>query len=261
MERWNDGEWNRLPIIPAVACDSTPQGLSAMPTAGASRRTLPSDKPMSSAQYTCRIECDDQTWSLPVASLLLALAAVLVLPFDSLSSWFQYDRTAVNAGQLWRLLTCQLTHWSWDHLFWDAAALLFLGWVLERQDRRSLLTCLGLTAVLIPAVVHICLPDLATYRGLSGIDSAVFVLLAVRLFRRFHADGDRLWAWACVVMLAAFTAKVGFELISGGTLFVDSASSGMLPVPLVHVVGGFLGAGCGWFGVWEDHPRNGRDWD
>ena len=219
-----------------------------LPTDGASRRTLPFDKPMSTAQYTCRIESKDETWSLPVASLLLTLAAVLVLPFDSLSSWFQYDRTAVNGGQLWRLLTCQLTHWSWDHLFWDAAALLFLGWVLERQDRRSLLTCLGLSVVLIPAVVHICLPDLATYRGLSGIDSAVFVLLAVTLLRRFRADGDRLWTWACVIMLAGFVGKVGFELVSGGTLFVDSAGSGMLPVPLVHVVGGILGAGCGWFG-------------
>ncbi|MHB8902511.1 MAG: rhombosortase, partial [Thermoguttaceae bacterium] len=153
-----------------------------------SRRTLPSDKPMSTAQSTCRVESGNPTWSLPVASLLVTLAAVLVLPFDSLAGWLQYDRTAVNGGQVWRLLTCQLTHWSWDHLFWDAAALLFLGWVLERQDRRSLLICLGLSVVLIPAVVHIGLPDLATYRGLSGIDSAVFVLLAVTLLRRFRAD-------------------------------------------------------------------------
>ncbi len=200
---------------------------------------------MSTAYITQRTTTGSSTLQLPIVSLALVAAAVAIMPFDTLSSWLQYDRAAVNSGQLWRLLTCQFTHWSWDHLFWDAAALLFLGWVLEREDRRSLLVCLGLSAVLIPAVVHFGLPDLATYRGLSGIDSAVFVLLAVTLLRKCYADGDRLWTWACVAMLVGFSAKIGFELVSGGTLFVDSEASRMLPVPLVHVVGGVLGACCG----------------
>ncbi len=189
---------------------------------------------------------DAESWlQLPAISLILVATAVSAMPCDWLTTWLQYDRAAVDGGQLWRLLTCQLTHWSWDHLFWDTAALLFLGWVLEREDRRSLLICLGLSIVLIPAVVHFGLPELATYRGLSGIDSAVFVLLAVTLFCKCQADGDRLWTWACVAMLAGFTAKVGFEVLSGGTLFVDSEAARMLPVPLVHVVGGVLGACCG----------------
>lgn len=202
---------------------------------------------MSTAACTCRTGSDDPAWRFPGFSLILVAAAVVTMPFDSVTSWLQYDRAAVDGGQLWRLVTCQLTHWSWDHLFWDAAALLFLGWVLEGEDRRSFLVCLCLSAVLIPAVVHFAIPELATYRGLSGIDSAVFVLLAVTLFRKCRADGDRVWTWACVAMLVGFTAKIGFECVSGGTLFVDSEASGMLPVPLVHVVGGVLGTGCGWF--------------
>lgn len=200
---------------------------------------------MSTAYLTQRTTTDPTALWLPSVSLILVAAALAVMPFDTLASWLQYDRVAVDGGQLWRLLTCQFTHWSWDHLFWDAAALVFLGWVLEREERRSLLVCLGLSAVLIPAVVHFGLPELATYRGLSGIDSALFVLLAVTLLRKCYADGDRLWTWACVAMLVGFTAKIGFELISGGTLFVDSEAAQMLPVPLVHVVGGLLGACCG----------------
>ena len=203
---------------------------------------------MSTAYLPERTTTDASASWLPSVSLILVAVAVTIMPFDTLASWLQYDRAAVDGGQLWRLLTCQFTHWSWDHLFWDAAALLFLGWVLEREDHRSLLVCLGLSAVLIPTVVHFGLPDLATYRGLSGIDSAVFVLLAVTLLRRCYADGDRLWTWACVAMLVGFAAKVGFELISGGTLFVDSEASRMQPVPLAHVVGGMLGASCGWIG-------------
>lgn len=210
---------------------------------------------MSTAACTCRIENNDQEWSLPIASLILALTAIFVLPFDSLSCWLQYDRAAVDGGQIWRLFTCQLTHWSWDHLFWDTASLLFLGWILECEDRRSLLICLGLSTVLIPAVVHFYLSEMATYRGLSGIDSALFVLLAVTLFRKFRADGDRHWTWASMLMLAAFTGKVAFEFVSTSTLFVDSEGSGILPVPFVHVVGGMLGAGCGWFGNRREDSR------
>ena len=186
------------------------------------------------------------TTRLPWISLALVTTALAVMPLEGMTAWLQYDRAAVDGGELWRLLTCQLTHWSWEHLFWDAAALLFLGWVLEREALRSMLICLGLSAILIPAVVHFGLPELTTYRGLSGIDSAVFVLLAVTLFRTCQADGDRLWTWACVATLTGFTAKVGFEFLSGGTLFVDAQAARMLPVPLVHVVGGVLGAACGW---------------
>ena len=201
---------------------------------------------MPTTNPTQRKTTDPSASRVPWISLTLVAAALAVMPFDQWTAWLQYDRTAVGDGQLWRLITCQFTHCSWDHLFWDAAALLFLGWVLEKENRRSMIICLGLSAVLIPAVVHFGLPDLATYRGLSGIDSAVFVLLAVTLLRKCCADGDRLWTCACVAMLVGFSAKVGFELLSGGTLFVDAQTSHMLPVPLVHVVGGVLGAACGW---------------
>ncbi len=214
---------------------------------------------MSTAECTHRIEDRGQTHDLPLVSLLLAVAAIVVLPMASVSGWLQYDRAAVDGGQLWRLVTCQLTHWSWDHLLWDVAALVGLGWVLERDDRRSMLICLGLSIVLIPAVVHFGLPEMATYRGLSGIDSAVFVLLAVTLFRRCYADGDRFWTWACVAMLVGFAAKIGFEMVSGGTLFVDAAASRMQPVPLAHVVGGMVGGACGWLAPRADMPATTPD--
>ena len=200
---------------------------------------------MATVELTCRPAQQEAIGPMPVVSLALVAVATMAMPLESLVAWLQYDRAAVEAGQLWRLLTCQLAHWSWDHLFWDAAALLFLGWILERDDRRVLLCCIGLSAVLIPLVVHLGLPELATYRGLSGLDSAVFVLLAVTLFRKCRAEGDRLWAWGCVAMLLAFAVKVGYEVVSGGALFVDSDAAGMLPVPLVHVVGGVVGLACG----------------
>jgi hypothetical protein len=49
--------------------------------------------------------------------------------------------------------------------------------------------------------------------------------------------------------MALLTAKIGFEAVTGATLFVDSrfvdsSRGGFQPLPLAHVVGGLCGAAC-----------------
>ena len=191
---------------------------------------------------------------LPGASLLIALFTVAIWWFAPISDHLQYDRSAIAAGQLWRIVTCHLTHWSLDHLFWDLAAFIVLGAICELNSRVRFLTCVALSAVLIPLATWIVMPELATYRGLSGIDSAVFALVAVTLLRDATANKD----WACSLTVGTicigFVAKIVFEVITGGTLFVDSAAAQMIPVPLAHVVGAIVGA----IGAVFDGSKRGR---
>src|SRR5262249_17256841 len=107
------------------------------------------------------------------ASLLLALAAVLVfISGRSVASALEVDRTAIFAGQWYRLLTCHFTHWNADHLFWDVSMFAALGFVCEQRDRRAfLLTTLG-SALLVGLAVLVMCPEMNVYRGLSGMDSA-----------------------------------------------------------------------------------------
>ena len=193
------------------------------------------------------------TGHLPGVSLVLVAAACLVMAFPSLADRLQYDRSAVVQGQWWRIATCHLTHWSFDHLFWDVTALLFLGFVIERDKRRRLLTCMGLSAVLIPLAVGAWLPELSTYRGLSGIDSAVFMLLATTLLGDSWDRRD--WGWTLVStgVMAGFVAKTGFEFVTGTTLFVDATAAEMLPVPLAHVIGAGIGVLSGV--QWKPRPQ------
>jgi hypothetical protein len=86
---------------------------------------------------------------------------------------------------------------------------------------------------------------MATYRGLSGIDSALFALLAVRVGRQSLSEKDWLKLSIAGIIAGGFAAKVGFEFVTGATLFVDSTAAGMTPVPLAHVVGGLVGIVCG----------------
>ncbi len=196
-------------------------------------------------QTTFRSNLKSAARHLPTISLVVVAAACLVMAFPSLADWLQYDRSAVAHGELWRIVTCHLTHWSFEHLFWDVTALLFLGFVIEKDNRRRFLTCLGLSAVLIPLVVHAWIPELSTYRGLSGIDSAVFMLLAVTLLADSWSQRDCGWTLVCTAVIAGFAAKTAFEFTTGATFFVDSTAAQMLPVPLAHVVGAGIGVLCG----------------
>ena len=174
------------------------------------------------------------------ASLLLTAAAALVYPAPGLSALLEYDRLALHGGELWRLLTCHWTHVSFEHLLWDALTFLFLGAACERRNRPRFLAAVVCSAIVIPLSVRLALPGLRYYRGLSGIDSALFALLAV-LFLREKAQSRGLRRSVVVIFFTAFLGKIGFEAITGMTVFVDNAGTGMVPVPLAHLVGAAAG--------------------
>src|SRR5262249_26428433 len=97
------------------------------------------------------------------------------------------------------------------------------------------------SAVAISAALWIGAPGISQYRGLSGIDSALFVLAALMLLNQLRQTERRLGASLVVAGLIGFVAKVGFEFATGITLFVDSSAAAFQPLPSVHLVGGLVG--------------------
>jgi rhomboid family GlyGly-CTERM serine protease len=175
----------------------------------------------------------------------LVIFAVAVSAWPGCAEWLQYNRDAIARLELWRLLTSHFTHWSGDHLFWDALAFAVLGWLCERNGLGSFLRCVGVSAFLIPLTLWFALPQMTTYRGLSGIDSALFALLATRVVREAACEKNGLKLGVAGIVSVGFAAKVAFELSTGTTLFVDTAARGLIPVPLAHVIGGIVGIACG----------------
>jgi rhomboid family GlyGly-CTERM serine protease len=179
-------------------------------------------------------------WSvLPVA---IVAAACLAAASPALTQAWQFDRAAVAAGELWRLLTGHLTHWSLNHLFWDAATFLGLSLACIRWRHRRTLACILSSAVAISATVLVAHPELHTYRGLSGIDTALFILLAVNLWQSARLTGDRALAAVVFAALAGFAGKTSYELLTGGTLFVDVANAPFIPLASAHAMGALIGA-------------------
>jgi hypothetical protein len=93
----------------------------------------------------------------------------------------------------------------------------------------------------ISIAVLFLLPEMGIYRGLSGLDSAFFSLLAVTILRQKLSERNWLWVGIVGLVFLGFLGKTAYELATGLTLFVDSHAAGMVPVPLAHVAGAAVG--------------------
>jgi rhomboid family GlyGly-CTERM serine protease len=203
---------------------------------------------------------------ITVTLAALSAAAALV-PARAL----EYDRARVAAGEVWRLLTGQMVHWTPRMAAYDLGMLLGLGvWLEVRGDRRHAAAALALGGALTALAVHTLSPGLLVYRGSSGVASALFVLAAVRVGIAESSDPrSRTLAIPAILAVALFLAKALFESLAGQTLFAGPLPPGVRVVPLVHLLGGLCGlAGAGkprWtcgfpgFGRWASaHGRAGR---
>jgi len=195
---------------------------------------------------------------LPVVSLLLVFLAVPATLLEPVAQVLQFDRSAFAAGEVWRLLSCHLTHWSFDHLLWDVVALAVLGLLCEPTGRRRFVGCLLASAVAIPLCVGIFETEIQTYRGLSGLDSAVFILLAVTILGEAWERRNWITVTGTLLVLLGFCGKIGFELATGATLFVDSQAAEMIPLPLSHLVGAAVGCLFGLLGRNSTRPTKDR---
>ena len=139
-----------------------------------------------------------------------------------------------------RLVSCHALHWSWNHLVWDLLMFLVLGAMCEHRNRKQYMAYLCAASMIIPLVVIACHPNLSTYRGLSGIDSGLFSLLAMNRMLDGWRKKDTSEAMLFAACLACLTGKISIEMLRGGNLFVSDAS--FVPVPVAHLAGALIGA-------------------
>jgi len=87
----------------------------------------------------------------------------------------------------------------------------------------------------------IFIPAMSSYRGLSGIDSALFVLLVAGVLKERLQDKSYPAMLVAGFTLLLLAGKILFEMVTGDTLFVSSTDAGFVPVPLAHAIGGICG--------------------
>ncbi|HET6250188.1 MAG TPA: rhombosortase [Tepidisphaeraceae bacterium] len=180
----------------------------------------------------------------PFITSIGMLAATALAFSQRASQWLQFDRSAISRGQVWRLLTCHFTHWSPAHAFWSILAFLILAAICEAQNRRRTAIVIVGSAIAISLAIFVFRPSLLFYRGLSGVDSALYALAAIHLLR---ANTDWLMRMAVVGGLLGFAGKIFYEAHTGQLLFADSGG-GLVPLPAAHAVGFAIGIFGGKYG-------------
>jgi len=179
-------------------------------------------------------------YNFPILTVLFCLLAVSTTLSSQMTSLMQFNRSAIMEGEIWRIFTGHLTHWSLSHLFWDILVFLVLAGTIEGFSRRRFLTCFASASLIISLLVFTFLPEMTFYRGLSGIDSGLFMMLLVMLYRKNASEHDLLHKIPYFLLGILFIAKTVFELATAQAFFVQSSDL-FIPVPLAHLGGAFTG--------------------
>ena len=175
------------------------------------------------------------SWTILIASFTLVLHFM-----PSIAPIFHLELKEPSHLFSHRILSCHALHWSWNHLAWDLLMFTVLGAICEGIDRFKYVTYLVLSAILIPNVVVACHADLSTYRGLSGLDSGLFAMLAVDRILESKRRRDQGGVIIFSVCLTCLAIKMASETYYGGNLFVSDSS--FVPVPVSHLTGAVVGA-------------------
>lgn len=175
------------------------------------------------------------------ASLLAGCIACLAFFIPAVSSHLQYDRDRIGAGEIWRLFTSHWTHWSAEHLFWDLAVfVVFFLWSLRIHARYTWIL-LGSASLIIPCGIYWLLPGMSYYRGLSGLDTALFVFVVMHWMRIMKQRDDRAGRILILFTLAGLGLKIALEAITGEAVCVTNMAPHVMVVPLAHVIGVLIG--------------------
>ncbi|OFA01811.1 rhomboid family intramembrane serine protease [Duganella sp. HH101] len=125
----------------------------------------------------------------------------------------EFDRHALLAGQLWRLWTGHLVHYTPQHALIDFAVVLAAAVIVVQLSatpaigmrRLALALCLG--APFISAGMLLIAPGCVSYRGASGIAAMLVVMAGGALWPR----AARSVRAALLLMAATLLAKIGAE--------------------------------------------------
>lgn len=112
--------------------------------------------------------------------------------------------------------------------------------------------CVAAAAAVISVWLWAMRPELAHYRGLSGIDSALLFVVGIFLLRCAVGSRDRPTALAAAGLLVAVSLKSLLEMVARSPLVVADGTS-FTPILQTHWLGGAAGIVVALFRLTKDH--------
>ena len=176
---------------------------------------------------------------LPVLTLLFLALCFLGTISPQLRHLWILDRDALGQGELWRIFSCHLVHFSPTHLFYNLLVFACAGWLVEKQSRFLFLLLYLLTAGAVSAALLWLYPNMGYYGGLSGVVCG-FLLYSALLLREQPGP----WQRAGWLLLIALPLKVGLEFWAQGSILPYPDEQDFVTMPLSHLAGMAAAIAC-----------------
>ena len=175
---------------------------------------------------------------LPLATGAVALACgVLVFAPASLIDGLAYDRQAIISGEIWRLWSAHLVHFSAQQALLDVVVFFIAGSIAEKNiGVRRMAIALALGAPCIALGLLLAVPGLSHYRGASGIAMMVALLAGAALW-----SGGALNRVLLALLAFCVAIKTAFEAFG-----ISAPLAGLPPDVVVAWQAHVLGAGIAW---------------
>ncbi len=169
-------------------------------------------------------------WWIPLLISLVSIA----LQALGLDTTLRYSREGVEQGQLWLLLTGNLVHLGWSHLWLNLAGLVMVWWFFDTEFTVvEWLWVLVISALFVTLGLYLFDPHLIWYVGLSGLLHGLFIAGGIRLLGR-----DTRFA---ILLLLLFAAKLSWEQLVGSLPGTSDMAGG--PVVVNAHLYGAIGGG------------------
>jgi len=178
-----------------------------------------------------------QFFLLPIG--IAMLSAGCTFGGYTLAQMLRYDRDAILAGQLWRLLTGHLVHLGGSHLAMNLVGLALIWMLFGRlMSTAAWLATLLTSALTVSLGLLIFNPGLMWYVGLSGVLHGMFLAGAIlSIVSGYRAE---------ILLLGFIVAKLAWEQwvgplpgsaeVAGGDVVVDAHLYGAIAGVVVAFV-------------------------
>ena len=174
---------------------------------------------------------------LPLCTLCVAAAALLATLPSAVAEFLIYDRNAIGSGEIWRLLSGHLVHFTSSHLLMDLFAFVVSGSLIEHERRGDCGWLYLSMGAAISGALWSLDPLLDRFGGLSGLAYGNVAFLALLVLHRRKSGGV-----LPAVLLAALSLKLFIDLLYSVGPPAGFVSQPFATVPLAHLTGVLVAA-------------------
>lgn len=188
---------------------------------------------------------------IPVFTIAVALASLLASILPELSSLLIFDRSAILRGEIWRIFTCHVVHFSVPHLIYNLLVFIVSGYIIEKNNFRQFGWFCFWLASAISISLFVFKPNMVYYGGLSGVACGSLYYLAL-----VGIKNGRPWQSICQLIVLFVPVKIAIEIYNSASILPYWEQQSFVPMHTSHIVGCTVAMLFYLFKLKEKHSSN-----